>query len=134
MLFPCEFIVKKVLPAIRAGIVKELSEEYHLKQNQIANKLGITQPAVSLYLSGDRGRFQEIYEAIDKSIMRKLADEVMKNVGSTDPIEVEICNICVELRQKGELIELLCKADPDSEGQICKMTWMHPILGNHKED
>jgi len=52
MLMPCEAIIKSFLPAIRAATAKKLSGEHELSQSAIAKSLGITQAAVSNYLSG----------------------------------------------------------------------------------
>jgi len=49
-LFPCEEIVRKYLPAMRASIAKKLYRK-GLKQERIAKELGLTQAAVSKYLS-----------------------------------------------------------------------------------
>ncbi|MHA1145185.1 MAG: transcriptional regulator, partial [Candidatus Helarchaeota archaeon] len=123
MLFPCEFVVKKILPAIRAAIVKELYETYHLKQQEIAKKLGITQPSVSLYLSGDRGGFNEVFEKIDKKVIKSLVDELMKEESAETHVMREICSQCMQLRKEGQLIELLCKVNPSLENSICELCW-----------
>lgn len=52
MMMPCESIVKFLLPAIRAGVAKELYNKYDFNQVEIARKLGITQAAVSKYIAG----------------------------------------------------------------------------------
>jgi uncharacterized protein len=51
----CEKIVK-TLPALRAFIAKELIFEYKLNQSDAAQLLGVTQSAVSQYVSDKRGR------------------------------------------------------------------------------
>ena len=43
----CEVVVKYVLPVFRAMVAKELIVKYKLSQNEVAQKLGITQAAVS---------------------------------------------------------------------------------------
>ncbi|MBU5688541.1 MAG: ArsR family transcriptional regulator [Candidatus Aenigmarchaeota archaeon] len=47
---PCENASKYALPAIRANIAKMLASKKYT-QKKIANILGVTQPAVSKYLS-----------------------------------------------------------------------------------
>ncbi|KXB02662.1 hypothetical protein AKJ45_03050 [candidate division MSBL1 archaeon SCGC-AAA261F19] len=51
----CKVVVKQVLPAIQERLVKELIQCHKLSQVEIAEKLGITQAAVSQYLSSSRG-------------------------------------------------------------------------------
>lgn len=50
----CEVVVGDVLPSLRALITKELIQN-GLTQNEVAKKLGITQPAVSQYRKYLRG-------------------------------------------------------------------------------
>lgn len=72
---------------------------YGLTQEQAAKKLGITQPAVSQYLKGIRGkRFQQI--ASSQKLMewiRKITAEIISgNVNLHD----KVCYICAETREK----------------------------------
>jgi predicted transcriptional regulator len=55
MRFYCEIVVGEVLPALRALIANELMKNYNLTQQQVANKLGLTQPAISQYIKYLRG-------------------------------------------------------------------------------
>lgn len=55
MRFYCEIVVGEVLPALRALITNELMKNYNLTQQQVANKLGLTQPAISQYMKYLRG-------------------------------------------------------------------------------
>lgn len=52
MTMPCEAVIKKFLPAIRASVTSELYERHNFSQVQIAESLGVTQAAVSNYLAG----------------------------------------------------------------------------------
>lgn len=54
----CEHVTYTVLPAVRAILAQELSAE-GLTQNEIADALHITQPAVSQYLNRERGEAVE---------------------------------------------------------------------------
>lgn len=101
MQFPCEILVKNILPAIKAIMVKELNERYNKSQKEIAELLGITQPSVSYYLHGERGRkaidmikeTEEIYKTILK-LTRKLLNS---NITTEDLLRA-ICTICLEVR------------------------------------
>lgn len=66
MRFESEVISEEVLPAIRSIMASQLKQEYGLKQEEIAEKMSITQPAVSQYLSGNRA---------DQSIVNKLKED-----------------------------------------------------------
>ncbi|WP_181685511.1 thiamine-phosphate synthase family protein [Halorhabdus salina] len=61
MRFPSEIVVDRFLPTARAMLASELSE-HGLTQQEIADHLGVTQAAVSKYVSGDveiESRFSE---------------------------------------------------------------------------
>ena len=55
MTMECELAVKEVLPATRALLAAELSD-MHMTQDEIAEKLNLTQSAVSRYLKQSRGK------------------------------------------------------------------------------
>jgi len=52
---PCEEVIKEVIPTIRALIAKDLCLKYGFTQIEAAKKLGITQAAISQYISLKRG-------------------------------------------------------------------------------
>ena len=119
MLFPCEIVVKKILPALKAQIVKELHENYKLKQQEIAKILGITQPSVSLYLSGERGGFDDILkDSKAKNEIKKLdeiSEKIAKKQMSERNIMEELCKICSKLRQDKVVCDLHVKMDKSKE-------------------
>lgn len=99
MLIPCETMIKQLLPAIRAGVTKELSKRHGLRQVEIASKLGVTQATVSNYLSGNYAK--SIKEVENKKAVkensRKIADLIAK--GKTDKKEIvrAVCDSCKEV-------------------------------------
>lgn len=53
----CQTLFNNAIPAaVKSIITKELLETYGLTQEQVAEKLAMTQPAVSQYLNGVRGK------------------------------------------------------------------------------
>jgi predicted transcriptional regulator len=62
LLQPQEVVVSKLLPNLRARVAQVLIEAHHMKQVEVAKRLGITQAAVSHYNTKSRG--------LDKEIMR----------------------------------------------------------------
>ncbi len=60
MLQPFEVVVNRLLPTIRARLAQVLLEEYHMKQVEVAKRLGLTQAAVSHYNTRSRGADEEI--------------------------------------------------------------------------
>ena len=105
MKFEVEVISEEVLPAVRSLIASGLKEDYGLKQREIARKLGVTQPAVSNYLSGSRAD-QEVINAInsDPQIELLLEDATSLAVKNEDYSE-EVSQIIWNIRDKGLIKE-----------------------------
>jgi predicted transcriptional regulator len=91
---PCEEVVWDVLPNIRAEIAEDLVKR-GVSQREISRMLGLTQPAVSQYVSKKRGYSIEFSEGVKESIA-KLAEDLIQNQVE-DPLS-RICEICKEMR------------------------------------
>lgn len=104
---PCEMVVGRILPAIRANVVKELSGKYHMKQSDIAKRLGITQASVSQYLSSSRAAGTKVTDTFPK--IKSYADEIAKRI--------------VKGEDRDEWYGLLCKAcrDIQTDEEFCRM-------------
>ncbi|MFX1294735.1 MAG: transcriptional regulator [Promethearchaeota archaeon] len=101
MQFPCEILVKDILPAIKAIIVKELNKKYNKTQKEIANLLGITQPSVSYYLHGVRGgKAINIIKETNQSyaLILELTEKLVNSRINTEGILKKICSICLQIR------------------------------------
>ncbi len=94
---PCEIIVWNVVPIIRKELAKSLIENHDLIQRAVADKLGITEAAVSRYVSGKRGALEitddEILEEIKESAKR-----IVKENGNA--VIEETCRICRILKSR----------------------------------
>ncbi|MGB9577179.1 MAG: transcriptional regulator [Candidatus Micrarchaeia archaeon] len=92
MYLPCELYVKKYLPVLRAEVARALVEQEGFTQAQAASALGVTQAAVSKYLSlktpvvGGKLRGQ----------IRKFAVEAAKSIARGKPVKLKIdfCSAC----------------------------------------
>lgn len=60
----CETVVNEVLPAVRSIVARELADRGYT-QTEIADMMGVTQPAVSQYLSSTRGQRMQRIESAD---------------------------------------------------------------------
>lgn len=103
----CETVFSEMLPALRSIVAHELITTYKLSQDDVAKKLGITQPAVSQYKAGVRGKKMQVLMS-DKQFMEfvgKLSAEIA--AGNVNIYE-KVCDICKETR-RGEMDEsFLC--------------------------
>jgi predicted transcriptional regulator len=99
----CEIVSGQVLPTIRAMVVKDLIKRYELSQVEVAKKLGITQPAVSQYISALRGKGgleKKLMKVIGKEI-RDLSDDVASGRLSQAEVIKRYCAICSLMKKKG---------------------------------
>ena len=74
---PQEIEVWFVIPAIRRELAKIFIKDHKLSQKQAADKLGISEAAISQYLSGKRGselRFSESEKEKIKESAKKIVD------------------------------------------------------------
>jgi uncharacterized protein len=104
---PCELVVGKILPALRASVVRELSGKYHMKQSEIAKKLGITQASVSQYLSSARAGGTKMTTAFPK--IQTYADDIAKRIVSgEDRYEWYgvLCVACKDIRTDEEFCRM----------------------------
>lgn len=86
----CE-IMAKLLSGIRAEVARELRTTYGLSQEEIAQKLKVTQGAVSQYLRKRRGK--EILSPELKRGAKEIANVIMKG----GDFEIEVCKLCKKL-------------------------------------
>jgi predicted transcriptional regulator len=95
---PCEEIVWQIIPAIRSELAKELINEFGLSQKETAEKLGLTEAAVSRYKSGKRADSELIINGTQTEI-NKSVKKIIK--GDKKTVVSEICRICKYLQNKG---------------------------------
>ncbi len=96
---PCEaVVVKRLLPFIRSEVAHRLSEKR--AQQRVASDLGVTQPAVSHYLSSRREDMPLDRISGFAEHVAKLADRLLEGIGPEERKGV-ICRLCVEARRGG---------------------------------
>ena len=104
MKLPCELVVWYLLPTIRKKFAGYLVDELNLTQKQAAEKLGLTESAISQYLKSKRGREMKLPKDIKEKI-----EKSVKQISSSEDDSVmigEICSICKLIRNHGSLCEL----------------------------
>ncbi|MFX1486039.1 MAG: transcriptional regulator [Promethearchaeota archaeon] len=100
MSLPCEKVVSAILPLIRAEIAKSLVTDFKLTQVEAARILGLTQAAVSQYVTSKRGYKLRIAKssAAARSI-KKTAKELSEARLSEEEIQERLCEICRMIRR-----------------------------------
>jgi len=94
----CEENVWYVLPIIRKEFAKSLIKDYGLTQRKAAEKLGITEAAVSQYVLKKRGDLKVKDVRIRREI-KESTKRIMK--GDHQVMKTETCRICHLLRVQG---------------------------------
>ncbi len=100
-------------------VARELIEDYGMKQELVAERLGVTQAAVSKYRHQVRGEAIDL-EAADevRQISRDIASTL---VGDPSPLLVsrKFCQACTDIRALGLMCETCRKVDPTWDVEHC---------------
>ena len=130
MIAPCEVAVKSVVPAVKALMTKELVEKYGLKQDQVAEILGISQSAVSKYTRQVRGYVIKI-DNIDE--VQPLIDEMIGMLvgGSCQRMELLrfFCRTCMAIRKTGLMCQFCQKTESRVEIRECSFCVTYSYVG-----
>jgi predicted transcriptional regulator len=122
MLMPCEIAVKSVVPSIRAFIAIELTQSYQMKQNDVANILGITQTAVSKYTRQVRGTVIKIGDSEEiRSMILQITDQIADKKISRQDLALKFCEICQVVRKNGLMCGLCKRTDPTIDIETCQI-------------
>ncbi|MFX1520249.1 MAG: thiamine-phosphate synthase family protein [Promethearchaeota archaeon] len=92
---PCEVVVKKYLPRLRRLVAQEMIKK-GLTQEEVAVKMGLTQAAVSKYVSDTQLRETD---ASFEDIAKNLARSIILSDISANEIILELCKSCFSLRE-----------------------------------
>lgn len=81
---------------IRATLAWYMIKEYGMRGHEVSGKLGISDAAVSQYLSGKRGKIID-----DPEIVGMVRSIIERNIKSGGEISKEdICKVCTTYREK----------------------------------
>ncbi|MHB1909464.1 MAG: transcriptional regulator [Nitrososphaerales archaeon] len=118
---PYEIAAKSVIPAIRGIVARSLTEK-NMTQAEIARSLGITQPAISKYISEKRGRAIDFDNRDD---VKKMAEVIAAGISSHRLNNVQVANLikelCDHVMRSGYMCELHYEIDPQTKTMNCKM-------------
>ncbi len=120
---PCELVVGRIMPAMRASVVKELSGKYHMKQADIARNLGITQASVSQYLSSARAAGSKMTDSFPE--IKRFASEIARRIDAGEG-QLEwssvLCDACKDIREKDAFRKMFKVNSRVAGCDICKKT------------
>ena len=105
MIHPYEIISKSALPALRAMVAKRLQSDYHLTQQQVALRLGVTQASVSNYRRKTRGVMVNL--ETDPAVA-KAADRIAKVLSVDEPDQREALREMTDVCDYVRLNHMMC--------------------------
>ncbi len=112
MINPYEMVSRSALPAVRAMVAKRMQEEYHLTQQQVAKRLGITQASVSNYARRARG---SMFNFETDPTVSRAADKIAEMLASKNPDEFEAMKTMTEVCDYIRFNRLMCSFHQDLE-------------------
>lgn len=91
-----------------------------MKQNDVAQLLGITQTAVSKYTTQVRGAVLKIDQTEEiRSMMKKIASQLANGDIKRQDLVVKFCSVCKTVRQNGIMCNLCKRSDPTINVKTC---------------
>lgn len=112
LISPYEIVAKSALPALRAMVAKRLQEDFHLTQQQVAKRLGVTQASISNYARKTRGMMVNLE---GDSTVSRAADRIARELSSEHPDNREALRSMTEVLDYIRFNRLMCNLHGDLE-------------------
>ncbi len=110
LLLPCEVGVKTVLPAIKALLARTIVEKHGMKEKQAAEILGLSQSAISRYVTKGRGNIIAIENVAEvQTLIDQMTAFLMHKPDQKMEILKLFCQTCKIIREKGLMCQLCQK-------------------------
>lgn len=101
MRFESEVMTEEIIPAVRKVIAESLHQDYGHTQEEIANVMDLTQPAVSQYLKGKRADSSTVEKLKDDPQVQLLIEEAVSKAAKNNDFISEMAEIIRTGRDKG---------------------------------
>jgi predicted transcriptional regulator len=112
LISPYEIVAKSALPALRAMVARRLQDEYHMTQQQVAKRLGVTQASVSNYARKTRGMMVNLES---DTTVTKAADRIAHELSLANPDSREALRSMTEVLDYIRFNKLMCTLHGDLE-------------------
>lgn len=120
MILPCEVGVKTVLPAVKAIMARLIVEKHGLNEKQTAELLGLSQSAVSRYVSKERGNLLTFENATEVlALIDQMVTHLIKEPNNRTEILKLFCQTCMAIREKGLMCPFCQKEMPTEWAENC---------------
>lgn len=106
-------------------VARQLIEQYGMKQELVAAKLGVTQAAISKYQHQVRGEAVELEMATEVQAMSRDIASVLSQ--SSDPLAMsqKFAQACTDIRALGLMCETCSRVDPSWDVEHCTICFGH---------
>jgi len=112
--------VKSVIPAVRALMAKELVEKRSLKQDEVAEILGVSQSAVSKYTRKIRGYVIKIDNLEEiQPLINEMIDLLISGTYQREAFLKCFCQTCMLIRKTSMMCQFCQKADQKIKIEEC---------------
>ncbi|MWV40226.1 thiamine-phosphate synthase family protein [Natrialba sp. INN-245] len=121
LVLPSELVVDRFLPTVRAMLATRLADR-DLTQREIAAELGVTQAAVSKYVSGESGgddRFRDDPETV--ATVERIADGLASGEMDGYDALADLLSLVHSLEDRGPICELHEEKMPELRGLGCDL-------------
>ena len=120
LILPCEVGVKTVLPAVKAVMARQIVEKHGLNEQQAAELLGLSQSAVSRYISKERGNNLQIESSAEiLALINQMVTTLIKEPTNRMEILDLFCQTCQAIRKKGLMCPACQKEMPQEWAEKC---------------
>ena len=121
LVLPGEIVVDEVLPTLRAMLARELADN-GLTQQEVASHLGVTQAAVSSYLSAEPDRTGPIAgNPRAQATVERIADGLARGTMDDYDALAEVLDLIETFEDRGPICELHEDVMPVLQGMSCDL-------------
>ena len=105
MKLPCEIVVWYVIPVVKSELARAMVKK-GMTQKSVSEVIGVTQAAISQYMSRKRGSGMELTDEM-KLLLNDFAESVANGTTGNKDIREFICKEC-KIAMDAGLIEKFC--------------------------
>lgn len=118
---PCEILVSKILPQVRALVTIELADTYDMRGRDIARLVGTTEAAVSHYINHVRGVQEDFLTDFPElgPFVLEASRELYKKRDTDFELTEKLGDLCSLLRNNKKYIEMYSQGSKGASCGIC---------------
>ena len=115
---PCEILITKILPQVRALVAIELHNKYEMAGKDIARIVGTSRAAISQYLHGTRGVQKDFLDEFPEIIpfVERVSRELFEEQDKDTELAEKLGDMCSALRDNLAFVEMY---SGDKKGGSC---------------